>query len=227
MDKYGHVYTNYQCSRMMVNAFKWAGFNKKQQRYIGGTLGFGYMTAIEIMDGYSSGWGFSWGDMAANTLGTTFSLGQFGLWNEQRIHIKFSYMKSGYAKYNSGLLGETNTEQVLKDYNGQTYWLSISPFTFIRSEKKLPRWLAFSFGYGADGMIGAETNSPFLKDANGNAISFTRSRQYYFSLDIDFSKIKTKSKVLRSIFYSLNLVKFPMPTLEVKAGRATFHAIYF
>lgn len=227
MDKYGHVYTNYQSSRMMVNAFKWAGFNKKQQLFIGGTLGLGYMTAIEIMDGCSSGWGFSWGDMLANTLGTTFSIGQFGLWNEQRIHIKFSYRKSEYAKYNPELLRTTNMEQILKDYNGQIYWLSVSPFSFVQSEKKLPKWIAFSFGYGADGMIGAESNSAFQKDMNGNPINFIRSRQYYISLDIDFSKIKTKSKVLRGVFYSLNLIKFPMPTLEFKNGHATFHPIYF
>lgn len=55
MDKYGHVYTNYQSSRMMVNAFKWARYSKKKQMFLGGTLGLGYMTAIEIMDGYSSG----------------------------------------------------------------------------------------------------------------------------------------------------------------------------
>ncbi|MGZ3883460.1 MAG: DUF2279 domain-containing protein [Bacteroidia bacterium] len=227
MDKCGHSYTTFQTSGLMIKTFRWAGFNKRQQLFIGGTLGLGYMTAIEMMDGFSSGWGFSWGDMLANTLGTTFSIGQYALWNEHRIIIKFSYHPETIAKYNPDLLGASPAEQLLKNYNGQTYWLSVSPFSFYKGDRKLPKWLALSFGYGADGMLGAVYNNIVVTDDQGNVKTFDRSRQFYMSFDIDFSKIKTNSKVLKTLFNAVNLLKIPAPTIEFMNGKAKFHYIYF
>lgn len=226
MDKCGHLYTNFQASRLMMNSFKWAGYGKKKQLWVGGTLGFGYMTAIEIMDGYSSGWGFSWGDMAANGLGTVLSISQYALWDEHRINFKFSYFPGKMSAYNPELLGSNLAQEFIKDYNAQTYWLSVSPFAFFPKESKLPGWLAISFGYGADNMIGARTNDgvyfPSYLEVPGK-----RTRQYYFSLDVDFTKIRTRSKFLKAVFNTVNLIKVPFPTLEIQSGKAKFHYFYF
>ena len=92
MDKCGHTFTNYQVARVMMGAMDWAGYSTKKQILIGGLSGFTYMTAIEVMDGYSDGWGFSWGDVGANALGTGFAIGQKILWNEQRIQLKIFYL---------------------------------------------------------------------------------------------------------------------------------------
>src|SRR6185369_2255358 len=70
MDKVGHAFTTYQIGRFMMQSMQWAGFTEKQSVFIGGTSGLAYMTAIEAMDGFSAGWGFSWGDMLANTSGS-------------------------------------------------------------------------------------------------------------------------------------------------------------
>ena len=91
MDKCGHTFTNYQTGRLMMEAMNWAGYSTKKQLIIGGLSGFTYMTVIELMDGFSDGWGFSWGDLYANALGSGFAIGQKILWKEQRIQIKFSY----------------------------------------------------------------------------------------------------------------------------------------
>src|SRR6187401_3045594 len=56
MDKAGHMYTTYQTSRLMMECFDWAGFSEKKKLMMGGTIGFFYMTAIEVMDGFSRGW---------------------------------------------------------------------------------------------------------------------------------------------------------------------------
>jgi hypothetical protein len=227
MDKAGHVITTFQTSHLMMESFRWAGFRKKQQLFIGGTLGFAYMTAIEIMDGYSKGWGFSWSDVAANAIGTGMAMGQKQLWNEQRFNFKFSFHRSGISKYKPDLLGSNTSEEILKDYNGQTYWISVSPFCFIKSDKKLPKWLAISFGYGAEGMLGARYNDVVISNSEGEVRTFERYRQYYFSLDVDFSKIKTRSKVLKAVFNSINILKFPFPAIEFGTGRPTFHPLYF
>jgi len=217
MDKVGHVWTTYNTARLMMDAFDWAGFSKKQKLIFGGTLGFVYMTGVEIMDGYSSGWGFSGGDMMANAIGSGLAISQEAIWNEQRVFIKYSYRESELAIYNPALLGKNLQEKILKDYNAQTYWLSFSPFTFIKGDHKLPKWLAISFGYGATGMLRANESSVTYTSTTAPFVEYTysseRIRNYYVSLDIDFTKIKTKSKTLKTIFTCLNLVKVPAPAI--------------
>jgi hypothetical protein len=207
----------------MMQAMDWAGYSTKKQILIGGLSGFTYMTAIEVMDGYSAGWGFSWGDMSANALGTGMSIGQKLLWKEQRIQLKFSFYPTNYAKYRPNLLGDEIYMQVLKDYNGQIYWLSVNPSSFIKRENKFPKWLNVAFGYGANGMIGAKYNNVLAEDADGTTHYFNRYRQGYFSLDVDFTRIKTKSKFLKSVFTCINVIKVPFPNLEVSEGKLKFN----
>lgn len=223
MDKYGHILTTYQTGRLVMNAMDWAGYSKKKQLWVGGLSGFAYMTAIEVMDGYSSGWGFSWGDMAANALGSGLAIGQKALWNEQRIQLKFSFYQSPYAQYRPNLLGKSLSTQVLKDYNGQTYWLSVNPSSFSKKETTFPRWLNVAVGYGADGMIGARYNNVLVMDENGNTKTFKRYRQYYLSLDVDFTRIRTRSKVLKAVFSCVNIIKIPFPNLELSEGKLKFN----
>jgi hypothetical protein len=213
MDKAGHVWTNYNLGRLMMDAFDWAGYSKKK-KLLAGTIGFGYMTGIEIMDGYSAGWGFSWGDMGANALGAGLAIGQEALWNEQRVFIKYSYHESGLAKYNPALLGNNLSEKLLKDYNAQTYWISCSPFSFCSKDKKVPRWLAISFGYGAQDMLNGHDALSHINNGMVDVDYYReRTRNYYLSFDIDLSKIKTRSKVLKTLFTCLNTVKVPFPTI--------------
>ena len=223
IDKCGHTFTNYQVARVMMGAMDWAGYSTKKQILIGGLSGFTYMTAIEIMDGYSAGWGFSWGDIGANTLGTGMAIGQKLLWKEQRIQLKFSFFASPYAQYRPNLLGDEIYMQILKDYNGQIYWLSVNPSSFMKKETKFPKWLNVAFGYGANGMIGARYNNIVIQDESGNVTSFNRYRQGYFSLDVDLTRIKTKSRFLKSVFSCLNIIKIPFPNLEVSEGKLKFN----
>ncbi len=223
MDKYGHILTTYQTGRLMMNAMEWAGYTKNNQLLIGGLSGFAYMSAIEVMDGYSYGWGFSWGDMLANALGTGMAIGQKLVWKEQRIQLKFSFYASPYAKYRPNLLGDEIYLQILKDYNGQIYWLSVNPSSFMKKETKFPKWLNVAFGYGANGMIGARYNNIVIQDESGNVTSFNRYRQGYFSLDVDLTRIKTKSRFLKSVFSCLNIIKIPFPNLEVSEGKLKFN----
>jgi hypothetical protein len=223
MDKVGHAYTNYQCSRLMMNSMEWAGYSKKEQILVGGLSGFAYMSVIEVMDGFSSGWGFSWGDMMFNGLGSGMAISQKLIWNDQRIQLKYIYFPTSYPNYNPSLLGKNASEQFLKDYNGQQYWLSVNPASFMKESAKFPRWLNIAFGYGANGMLGAKNNSRFQFDANGNPINFKRYRQYFFSLDLDLTKVRTKSKVLKSIFSLVSVLKIPLPNFELSQGNLKFN----
>lgn len=226
MDKVGHVWTNYQTSRLMMEGFNWAGYTKKQQLLYGGSIGLVYLTAIECMDGFSNGWGFSWGDEAANAIGSGLAVSQGAFFNEQRIQLKLSYVESGLAQFNPKLLGDSPISRVLKDYNGQTYWLSVNPTSFIKKSNKFPKWLNVAFGYSAYGMTNASANTE-VRDENGNVYFFNRERRFYLSLDVDLTRIKTKSKFLKSVFSVFNMVKFPAPALQYSNKGFRFYPLYF
>jgi uncharacterized protein YfiM (DUF2279 family) len=222
MDKLGHMMSSYYVGKLGANVLNWSGVSKKNQLIYGSTLGFTFLTAVEIFDGYSKEWGFSWSDIAANAAGTGLYVGQELLWKEQRIILKYSFHRTKYAKLRPDKLGENFLQEILKDYNGQTYWLSINAQSFIKS-KKMPKWLNLAIGYGADGML-TGTNE-FVDDL---FINQNRIRQYYLSFDVDLSKIKTQSKVLKTIFSTLNMIKIPMPTIEYNSkNRVVFHLFYF
>ncbi|MCX6296147.1 MAG: DUF2279 domain-containing protein [Bacteroidetes bacterium] len=218
MDKAGHIITSYYIGRVGVGLLKWSGAARKKAIWYGGMLGSVYQSTIEILDGYSSEWGFSVGDFAANTIGSFLCVGQELAWDEQRIVLKYSFQQSEYSKYRPNILGKDLQENVLKDYNGQTYWLSVNPYSFMNKGSKFPKWLNFDFGYGANGMTGGNFNPSYF-DSNGIQVYHERYRQYYLSLDVDLTHIKTKSAFLRTIFYSIGFIKIPSPAIEFSNGK--------
>ena len=90
MDKVGHAYSAYQISRLQFNTLKWAGVKPKKAVLYSSLTSIGYQTIIETLDGFSSGWGWSWKDMAANGLGTGLWASQQLAWGEQKVKLKFS-----------------------------------------------------------------------------------------------------------------------------------------
>lgn len=226
MDKAGHAFTTYNTGRLMMRSMKWAGFSKDQSIFIGGSSGFLYMTAIELMDGFSSGWGFSWGDMGANFCGSALAISQEYFWKGQRIAMKYSFHQTRYPGYRPSLLGSGLAQEALKDYNGQTLWLSFNMASFLKRETRFPKWLNLAFGYSASGMISAENNYVVV-NADGTIIGNERYRKLLLSLDFDLTKIKTHSSFLRGLFSALNCVKVPFPALEFSQGRIEGHALYF
>lgn len=226
IDKVGHGLTSYYIGTIGYQSLRWSGVKENKAIWYGGTWGFAYLTAVEILDGHSAQWGFSWADMAANTIGTGLFIGQQLAWGEQRILPKFSFHSTQFAQYRPNLLGKEWYEQILKDYNGQTYWLSINIHSFLSEESRFPKWLSVSGGYGATGMIGGSSNPSF--DDSGNPYPpFDRYSQYYFSLDVDLHRIKTKSRFANSVLTALGWLKFPLPAIEFNKNGAVFHPIYF
>ncbi len=222
MDKIGHVMSSYYIGRVGAEVLNWSGVSKKNQLIYGSTLGFTFLTAVEIYDGFSSEWGFSWSDMAANALGTGLYIGQELLWEEQRFVLKYSFHRTKYAEQRPDKLGDNVLEEALKDYNGQTYWLSANLNSFVKGSK-MPKWLNFAIGYGADGMLTGNG-----EDLDNIFPDQDRIRQYYLSFDVDLTKISTNSNLLRTIFSVLNVVKFPLPTIEFNSkNKVVFHLLYF
>jgi hypothetical protein len=233
MDKMGHLFSAYMMGKYSRELWRWTGLPRKQQIWIGGMSGFAYLSVIEILDGFSEEWGFSWGDMSANIAGSALLISQELLWNEQRIQVKFSSYPQYYddpvlADKANKQFGKSYPERTLKDYNAQTYWLSVNLYSFAK-DSRLPKWLNVAVGYGADGMIRATDNTWIDEEGVKHDYShLPRIRQFYLSPDVDFTKIPTRKKGVKVLFQVLNMIKFPAPALELTSkGQFKLHAIHF
>ncbi|WP_144051563.1 DUF2279 domain-containing protein [Fibrisoma limi] len=222
IDKIGHVYTAYHIARMSAQGYRWAGQSPRKAAWYGALTGFIFQTPIEILDGFAPGYGFSVGDVVANTLGSALYAGQFGLWGEERILPKFSFHQTRYAAVRPNLLGKGLSEEWLKDYNGQTYWFSANVASFLprRDESRFPRWLNVAVGYGVENMVAAYPNSSVER-------GYVPYRQYFLSLDVDFARIRSNRKLVRTLLFLANSVKIPAPALELSRKGVKFHPLYF
>lgn len=224
MDKIGHATTAYNFCSIQYNTMRWCGLNNRQSNLVGGLTALGAQTIVEIFDGFSQKWGFSTGDMLANITGTALFMVQQSVWKEQRVQLKFSFHKTIFPQYNPNELGKNKWQRWLKDYNGQNYWLSVNPASFMSSRSDFPKWLNIEGGIGAEGMIGAVTNPSKI---GANLIpEFKRKRKYFISADANLPKLFNSSN---SILLSIaNIIKLPAPAIEFKKGEAIkLHSLYF
>ena len=233
MDKLGHAYSAYAESKASMELWRWTGISRKKRIWYGGLSGAAYQTVIETLDGFSTEWGWSWADFGANIAGSGLVIAQELAWDEQRVQFKWSFHRK---KYNSSMLnersddifGKATAERILKDYNGQTYWLSTTLKPFFPSSN-IPAWLQISVGTGVEGVFGARTN--IGKDENGN-INFyqpqiSRYRQWYLAPDIDLTKIKTRKKGIKVALQVLNIFKFPTPSLGYSKNGFSVNFLHF
>lgn len=232
MDKLGHVWTTYQISRASASSWNWAGLDNRKSILMGAASGIAFQSIIEILDGYSAKWGFSGYDMLANITGASmFALSELSK-KPHFLTMKLSYMPVEYGLAFNGraddLFGKDAMGRVLKDYNGQTYWLSFN-LKSISPNSKVPKWLNLAVGHGARTMLGGTENSWF--DETGtfhDARNMVRERRFYISLDIDLTQIQTRKKWLKTTFSLLNCLKIPAPALEYStSGKWMFHPIHY
>ena len=231
-DKVGHLYSSYILSSYGRAFWRKSGLSDKQQIWIGGCTGMAYQTVIEVLDGFSAGWGWSWSDVGANFLGSAIYVGEELAWKEQRVSVKTSFHHVNYddpilTNRSRNLFGKSTAERALKDYNGQTYWLSVNLHSFHK-ESGFPKWLNLAVGYGAEGMLGARSNQ--WQNTQGLVFDYRgipRKRQWYLSPDVDLTKIKTRKKWLKTAFFVLNALKFPAPALELSSGKLKMRWFYF
>jgi hypothetical protein len=211
MDKFAHGYIAYHESKTGYNLLRWSGVPKNKALLWGGSLGFILQLPVEIFDGLYEGYGFSVSDVVANTAGSLLFTLQQLRWDEQRITFKYSFSPSPYAKVRPTVLGENTLEQLFLDYNSHTYWWSVNLHSFARNSN-VPKWLNVAVGYSANGLLGEFKNPDFI---NGRpAPYYERYRQVLLSLDVDLSKIPTRSRALKAVFNALNLLKVPFPAVE-------------
>ncbi|MEI2694781.1 MAG: DUF2279 domain-containing protein [Saprospiraceae bacterium] len=244
MDKAAHMFNSYFQSEWGYHGARWCGYSSGTSMIWGVSMAMLFQSTIEVMDGFSNDYGFSWPDMAGNVIGIGLFTSQQLIWDEQKFRIKLSSWPKKYSKlppnemgdpgysfedrahelYGSGFLNST-----LKDYNTQTFWLTFNPERLVNGNwKNWPDCLNVSLGFGADGLFGGFTNNWVRQNIVYNAEWIPRVNEYYLALDIDLSKIKTRNRFLKTLFQVFNIVKIPSPTLEINSiGRVKGHWLFF
>jgi hypothetical protein len=220
MDKVGHSWTAFQQSKMANELFTWAGHKIKTRVWITALSGFCFQLPLEIFDGFTQKWGASWTDILANASGSLLATANLIAFRKQVIQLRFSFHPTTYSKQYPELFGKGITS-TFKDYNGQTYWLSVDLHHLFFQQTKYPAWLGISFGYGAHGLEGGYHQTDWA------IIQQREFRQWYLSPEIFFSKINTKKLGFKILFFALDSVHFPLFAIEWNKHYMKFHWIYF
>ena len=243
LDKYGHSTTAYWYTSLAYKGGIWCGIPERKSLWLGGATSFLLQSTVEIMDGFSRDWGFSLADLGFNLLGITTFISQEYLWSEQRIQLKYSTHLKNYStnpieaenaeqftsldERTKALYGERSYTRLLKDYNGQTYWLTVNVHSFLKRENRWPKWLNIALGTGAEHMYGGFHND-WTEDGIEYSAPYERYSQFYLAPDIDLTRIPTKSPFLRTLLYVLNIFKIPGPAIEYNSKHQfKIHLIYF
>lgn len=247
MDKIGHATTAYYESAISYKAARWTGLSKRGSLWSSVIASSVFQLTIEVMDGFSEKWGFSPADIGFNALGTALFAGQEAWLDRQPFQLKVSarlirHPADKFADRSGGvftslhdraaeLYGTSVAERLLKDYNGQTYWLSFNPSLWNATHSGWwPGWLSVSLGYGAGNMYGGFGNSWTTDGAQFSAdpALYPRHRRFFLSLDIDWTRLPVRSRYLKTLLYGLQFIKIPFPAIEVNSlGQFRGHAVYF
>lgn len=221
IDKMGHLYNAYQLSRVGQRMFLWTGLPEKKASLYGSIMSQAMMLPIEVLDGFSSDFGFSWCDVAFNLAGAGLFLSQQALWQKQLVKLKLSFHTTPYADIRPEVLGKNPLQQLLKDYNGHTFWLSFDLHGMLREGNRFPKWLNPAIGYGAEGMV-------YGREQENIANGYMGQRQFYLSLDIDLSYIQSDSKVVNTALFFLDMIRLPAPAFEYNTNSGgKWYWLYF
>ncbi len=193
-DKIGHFFFGNLVSTIYKNSFKWIGFSSKHSYLYAGLFTFAYQTFLEIRDGFSKQYGFSWGDFAANSLGSMYLYMQYNYPPLKNFNLKISYFPS--ARFRNG-----SNAYITDDYESTYHWLSINIKKLLPNKwgKYFPNFINIALGHGVKGL----DNLKFGK------------HEIFVAVDWNLQAIKTKSKLLKSLLEILNKYHFPSPAIKI------------
>ena len=216
MDKFGHFTDAYFTSDLTGKIYRWSGMSGNTSVWLGALTGWAWMLEIELSDAFMSEWGFSWGDMLANTAGSAFYvLQKFNYDALGGIHPKFSWHKSDAWKemrYN------TDPKALIEDYEGLTFWVTVNPHHYFPDswKKTYPEWLAplgLAFGVSA-------------KDIGINP--WGGYKEYFVGLDVDLRKLPIWGDLgmTKFIVSEINFLRLPLPVIRF-SSQGTWVGFYF
>jgi hypothetical protein len=151
IDKLGHAFSIYVTTRLLSQAFTWAGDPREMSVARAGMLSFAIGLGIEVFDGLekSGKYGFSWQDMIMNSAGILLGMVAednpgFDKW------FAFRWRRESSALVGSGTYDSHQYFGVLR----LSGWSELGPYNPLR-------YVELMVGYGAFGYRGDSDNSNY------------------------------------------------------------------
>ena len=215
MDKFGHMWVTQAYAHSMYPLFRWTNMSEQSSIFLSAGLGWLFEFEMENTDAMYKKWGFSLGDVAANTVGALWYIAQNSYAPLQSLNLKWSYLPS--PSYRKGWLNYP-----LKDYEGMTFWLAVTLYDFLPEsiQQYYPSWLGIAVGRSiTNAVIGKE----LFKTNNGKGAG---DEEWYIAFDYDLRKLPGDTPFLRFLKEELNLIHFPAPTIRITPS-VIYYGLYF
>ncbi len=207
IDKIGHFYATTIIAHGLSSALDAANFSPEKNAIYSSVGALLFQTYVEIEDGYGAQWGFSPGDFYADILGAGYHLSKYYFPFISNFQPRVSYYPS--EKY---LNGEHKDGNIIDDYEGQKYWLSMRMKELLPKDlaKYWPSYLMLSVGMG-------------VKDLDGRGGGI---RELYIGFDLDWQAIPIPGRFGQFVKNSLNYFHLPMPGVRI-SPKTTFLVFCF
>ncbi len=193
-DKAGHATFAYATTTIYGQMFRWAGMDSVQSLWWAAGVSTTYQTYIEIRDGFSRDYGFSWGDVVANTVGASLPLLQHAVPELRALDLQISFWPSD--AFRQGAYGA-----IIDDYTSTTHWLSVRVHDWLPAQMQrwYPPWLGLAVGHSVERLDGR---------GGGN-------HSWYLSFDWRLDAISGLPPWLRELARALHLYHLPAPAVKI------------
>lgn len=211
VDKFGHAYGTYMFAYAFSEILQTSGLSRDDAVLYGSIAGGVYQTYVETEDGFGNTWGFSPSDWYFDMFGAGFFLAQHYIPDLQNFTPKWEYASTEWINRPT----ISRPKSFMDDYNSSTFWISVNVHNLLpqTAKKYWPNWLFFAIGYGGDAI-----------DAKQDTLT---QKRICLSLDISLRNILPKlSGNLDWWVQTLDLFKFPTPTLEFRNGKSRLYLLY-
>ncbi len=144
-DKLGHAYGAYALTSFYNKIYRRFGYSNEQAILGGALTSWSLMTLIELGDGFSKNYGFSWEDEVMNTLGVGMAY----------LRHRYPPLKEMFdfrmEWFPSPAFRHGDQSDPFTDYSGQKYLIALKPDGLLKTDNSLIKAMEIHFGYYSRG----------------------------------------------------------------------------
>ena len=193
-DKYGHFFFPYLVSNIYSQALEWSGFDEEKSLWYSSSFALAYETFVEIRDGFSKQWGFSWGDFTADALGSAYPILQHKIPILKNFNFKISFYPSDRFKHGSNKV-------IFDDYESTYDWLSINVHNLLPKNIRrfYPAFINLTVGHSVEK----------LDNLGGG------NHRFYIGIDWNMEALPGSGWFWKLLKRNLNYYHFPSPVIQI------------
>jgi hypothetical protein len=193
-----HVTASYEASQAAALAWQWACASPMTAAWLGAATAFAVGLPKKIVDGFHST-GFETAKNLANAAGALIPVAHAAWPATRAVSLKAWYWPSAELRHRSGA-PEPN---LLSDYAGQRYYLSINPARGGLGPAWWPRWLGVAVGHSTPAWV----------------TQYPAQHEWYAALDLELRGLPVKAAWWPKVAAVLDQIHFPFPGVRLSGGR--------